>query len=140
MLFAAFPFIPESAVAVLVAIIGTSGTLWIARRQARRDEDHDDRDDSAAFRVGIMDDNKALRDENRSLKLDLLAANKLISERSRENDDLRLINLKSQQEIILLVSQVRQMKSELGLRDIDRVARGAADLATDQRAETGKKI
>jgi hypothetical protein len=85
-----------------------------------------------------MDDNKGLREENRALKSDCAAANKLVSERSKENDDLRLINFKSQQEIILLVSQVRQMKEELGIRDADLAARRAADLATAQRTEDRK--
>jgi peptidoglycan hydrolase CwlO-like protein len=111
-LIAAIPFIPESLVAILVAIIGTSTTLLIARWNAKRQDKTEARDDSAVFRGEVLDDNKALRAEVRSLKADITATEKLIAEKSKEIDSLRLLNFKHEQQIIMYEAQLTATRQQ----------------------------
>lgn len=111
-LLAAIPFIPESLVAILVAIIGTSTTLLIARWNAKRQDKTEARDDSAVFRGEVLDDNKALRAEVRSLKADITATEKLIAEKSKEIDSLRLLNFKHEQQIIMYEAQLTATRQQ----------------------------
>lgn len=104
---AAFTFIPESVVAIMVAVIGTGGMLWAARWNAKRTDRKDARDDSAIFRGEVLDDNKALRVEIRALKADLQAAEKLIADKGKENDTLRLVNFKQEQQILMYEAQLK---------------------------------
>lgn len=109
---AAIPFIPESVVAILVAVIGTAGTLLIARWNAKRQDKSESRDDSAVFRGEVLDDNKNLRAEVRALKLDLTASEKLIAEKNKENDALRLVNFKHEQQIIMYEAQLKATREQ----------------------------
>lgn len=81
---AAYFFQNEGLVAVLIAIIGTVGTLFGARLMAQRQIKREPIDDAFRFRGELSTDNQALRAEIRDLKVEIAGYKTSIRELEQE--------------------------------------------------------